>query len=173
MDETSSPPGSVLRWYAGGAFAAVAIGYVAARLNLLGIAPLGLLSTFVGCILGAVLGGLAVVCNVGCRTRLVFGTLVLAVITVLAEHAWLYRDFCRQWHEARATSAEVALFRPETPWSPVEYFARELTATSAAFWLFDAALIIATAIATGIIVHRYSMETRGASSAAKSLTPDP
>ena len=162
-------------WYAGGFIAALAIGYVAARLNLSGIAPVGLLSIAVGCVLGAVLGGLAAFCNVDCRTRLVLGTLVLAVVTVLAEHAWLYRDFRRQWHEARTKSAEVALFRPETPWSPVEYFARELTATSAALWLLDAALIIATAVATGIIVQRYSMETRRASSAAKSppLTPDP
>jgi hypothetical protein len=164
---------SVLSWYAAGALAAVVIGFVAARFHLWGLAPVGLLSIVVGCVLGASLGWLATFHGVTCRIRLVVGTIALGVVTALSEHAWLYHDFRRQWHEARAKSAEVALFRPETPWSPVEFFARELTPANAALWLLDAALIVAAAIFASIIVQRYSMENRAANSDANPLNFEP
>jgi hypothetical protein len=104
---------------------------------------------------------------VTCRTRLVLGTVALALVTVLAEHAWLYRDFRRQWHEARSRSAEVALFRPEAPWSPAEYFAREASAGRIALWVVDATLIIVVAIGCGLVAQRYVARTRVASDAAK------
>jgi hypothetical protein len=80
------------------------------------------------------------------RWHLITGTLFLALVTALAQHAWLYVDFRRQWQEARAKSPEVAMFRPETPWSPSQYFARELTIESMALWTLDAALNAASAI---------------------------
>jgi len=77
---------------------------------------------------------------------------LLAIVTVLAQHAWLYHSFRQQWHEARAKSPEVALFRAEAPWSPREYFARELTPYRAALWCLDAALITVTAaVATSFL----------------------
>jgi hypothetical protein len=157
-----------------GAVAAVVIGYFAARLNLWGIAPVGLLSTAVGCLLGFTLAGLAAVNDITCRTRLILGTFVLALVTVLAEHAWLYRDFRRQWHEARANSAEVALFRPEEPWPPAEYFAREASDGRWAFWILDAGFLILAASATMIVISRQMTKQRVTSDAAKSvdLTPD-
>jgi hypothetical protein len=179
--EDSRPRSSLLTWYAAGALAAVASGFVAARLNLWGLAPVGLLPVAVGCLLGAILGWLAAFAGVKCRVRLILGTIVLAAVTVLSEHAWLYLDFRRQWHEARATSAEVALFRPETPWSPGEYFTREASAGRWALWLTDAAIITAAAVVTNLIVLRRATKTRVAtrlsspksSDAAKPSVPTP
>ncbi len=166
----------MLFWYAAGLVAAIAIAWLAALLHLSGNAPVGLLSLGVGIALGAALSALAASGHrlqggrLAGRRRLVAGTLILALLTVLAQHAWLYHDFRRQWHEARAESPEVALFRPETPWSPREYFARELTPQRAALWFVDAALITAAAVGTALFLRRFSAnhnETRVASDAAK------
>jgi hypothetical protein len=150
----------ILLWYAGGAVSAVAIGFVAARLNLWGVAPIGLLSIGIGILLGLILGGLAALRDVTGRMWLVLGTVTLAILTVLAEHAWLYHDFRRQWHEARVESAEVALFRPETPWSPTEYFGREASAARLVLWACDAALIAAAAAVTVVVISRQNCDTR-------------
>jgi hypothetical protein len=172
--QDSRPPASLFSWYAAGTLAAVAIGFVAARLNIWRIAPVGLLPGAVGCLLGAILGWLAVWNSVKCRVRLVLGTIALAVSTALAEHAWLYLDFRRQWYEARANSAEIAMFRPETPWSAAEYFAREATHGRWALWLSDAAIVTAAAVVMALVVSLHTTKPRVASDAAKSggLTPD-
>jgi hypothetical protein len=150
----------MLLWYAAGLIAAVAIAWLAAVLHLSGHAPIGILSLGTGIVLGMVLSAIAAARHrpqggraVG-RRRLVVGTAILALVTVVAEHAWLYRDFRRQWHEARATSAEVAMFRPEEPWSVGEYFRRELTPRRAALWCLDAALITAAAVGTVLAFDR-------------------
>jgi hypothetical protein len=145
----------------------VVVGFVAARLNLWGFAPVGLLSIGIGMLLGAILGGLAGFCDVTDRRQLVLGTLALAICTVLAEHAWLYHDFCRQWHEARANSAEVALFRPESPWSPSEYFAREASAGRLVLWAWDAALIVAASLGAAVVMNRQYRNSRVVSDTAK------
>jgi hypothetical protein len=134
--------------------AAVAIGFVAARLNLWGIAPIGLLSIGVGILLGITLGGLAALRDDTGRRRLVLGTVAWAIFTVLAEHGWLYHDFRRQWHEARVKSVEVALFRPAMPWSPTEYFGREASAGRLVLWACEAALLAAAAAVTVVLMNR-------------------
>jgi len=48
----------------------------------------------------------------------------------------------------------VAMFRPEAPWSPQEYFMRELTPQRAALWGLDAALIASAAVGTVLILDR-------------------
>jgi hypothetical protein len=147
---------SVLRWYAGGAVTAVAMAFVAARLNLWGIAPVGLLPIGVGILFGTILCALAAQLHVTGGMRLLLGTIALAIFVVLAEHAWLYHDFRRQWHEAREESAEVAMFRPETPWTPAEYFGREASAHRLVLWVCDAALIVAAATVTVVFMGRQS-----------------
>jgi hypothetical protein len=143
----------MLLWYAAGLFVAVAIAWLAAGLQLTGNAPIGLLSLTVGIALGIV--QMAVAAKVRfTRRRLIVGTIILAFVTVLAQHAWLYYHFRRQWHDARARSPEVALFRPESPPSPGEYFARELTPGRAALWCLDAALITAASTGTVLILAR-------------------
>jgi hypothetical protein len=144
----------MLIWYAAGLIAAVTIAWLAATLQLSGHAPVGLLPAGVGVALGAVLSAIAASQRLAGRRRLVVGTVILALMTVLAEHAWLYRDFRRQWREARATSAEAALFRPEAPWTPREYFAHELTPQRAALWCTDAALITVAAVGTVLVLSR-------------------
>ena len=141
-------------WYTAGFLAAVAVAWLAAIIHVSGHAPIGLLSLGVGIALGAILTGIAASQRLAGGRRLVAGTVILALVAVLAEHAWLYRDFRRQWHEARARSPEAALFRPETPWSPREYFAHELTPQRAALWWIDAALITAAAAGTVAVMRR-------------------
>jgi hypothetical protein len=101
-----------------------------------------------------------------CRKRLVLGTLIVAIVAIQAEHAWLYYGFRRQWHAARAKSAEVALFRAEEPWGPTEYFTREIAAGRVTHWIVDAALITGTAIGAAIVTHRAFANSRAVSDAA-------
>jgi hypothetical protein len=127
----------------------------------------------VGIVLGVILGWLALWCRVSCRTRLVSGTVALALVTVLTEHAWLYHDFRRQWQESRARSAEVAMFRPEKPWSPTEYFSREATAGRTALWAVDATLIVVAAVVSAATTTRRLSKSSAASDAAVSSIPTP
>jgi hypothetical protein len=149
-------------WYITGAGAALAIAWLAAVLHASGHAPLGLVSLGVGAALGAALAAIAASGHrlkggrLAGQRKLILNTAFFALLTVLAQHAWLYLDFRRQWHEARAGSPEVALFRPESPWSPAEYLARELTAQQAALWALDAALIVAAAVAVVVMWQRQS-----------------
>jgi hypothetical protein len=150
----------ILIWFAAGVIAAIAVAWLAAIVHVSGHAPVGLLSFGVGITLGATLHTIAASGHrpkggrLAGRRRLVVGTILLALLTVLAQHAWLYRDFRRQWHEARGKSPQVAMFRPETPWSPAEYFAREVTPTRVALWCMDAALILTGAVGTVLLVDR-------------------
>ncbi|MCI0493175.1 MAG: hypothetical protein L0Z07_09590 [Planctomycetes bacterium] len=145
---------SLAPWYVGSMVAAVAIGWLSARLNLAGLAPVGILPLGIGIALGAAISGLAAAMRVTCRARLVVGTLVFSLVTVAAEHTWLYRDFRRQWHAARTNEPQVALFRPEIPWTPSEYMARELSPGTTVLWAADAALIAGAAIGSVLVWQR-------------------
>jgi hypothetical protein len=145
----------MLLWYAAGVIAAIVIAWVGALVHASGYAPIGLISLGVGVALGAAVGILAAVQRVACRKRMIVGTLLVALVAVLAEHAWLYHDFRRQWHEAREKSPQVAMFRAASPWSPREYFERELTPQRATLWIADAVLIATGAVATVLLIqHR-------------------
>jgi hypothetical protein len=161
----------IFLWYTGGLVAAVAVGWVSAMLHVFDLAPVGIVSLGMGAFLGITLGTLAAASHITCYTRLIIGTVVMAIVTVLAEHAWLYCEFRRQWHEARASSAEAAMFRPETPWAPGEYFARELGAGRGPLWILDASLIALAAVAVLLIAPRYVGGMRVANDAAK--LPEP
>jgi hypothetical protein len=115
-------------------------------LNLGRYAPVGILPLAVGASLGAILGGLGAWIRIAGPTRLVIGAVLLALVAVMTEHAWLYRDFRRQWHAARAASPHVAMFRPETPWSPHRYAAEEFSQGRAVLWMVDASLVMAAAV---------------------------
>ena len=132
-------------FFLGGVAVGAAVGWAAANCHLGGWAPVGLVSLAVGVVLGLVIAQLAKKSGVSGR-RLVAGTAIFALIAILAEHAWLYRDFRRQWVEARAGDPQVALFRPERPWSPTEYFRREMSPGRAALWCVDAVLVVASAL---------------------------
>jgi ABC-type uncharacterized transport system permease subunit len=146
----------MLIWYITSAGAALAIAWLAAMLHLSGHAPLGFISLGVGAALGVALSAIAATLRVAGQRQLILSTVLFAIIAVLAQHAWLYLDFRRQWHEARAASPEVAMFRPESPWSPAEYLARELTPGRAGLWALDAAFIVAAAVAVVIMWQRRS-----------------
>jgi hypothetical protein len=149
-----SPFAALSLFVLGGIVAAVALGWVVAKLNVAGFAPVGLLPLAVGIALGSATGRLASATGLINRKRLILATLSFAILAVLAEHAWLYRDFCRQWGEARASQAKVAMFRPETPWSPAEYFAHEASPARVALWCVDGVLVVAGAVGAVIVLSR-------------------
>src|SRR5438045_201190 len=101
----------MLIWYAAGVVAAILVAWIAAVIHASGHAPLGLVSLGIGIAFGLILAALAATQRVAGVRRLILGTILLAILTVLAEHAWLYLDFRRQWQEARAKSPPVALLR--------------------------------------------------------------
>ena len=152
----------MIRWYLGGIAAAIAIAWLAAQVQLSGHAPLGVVSLGVGLALGATLGALGSLADVRCRKRLILGTVLFSILTFSTQHAWMYRDFRRQWHATQTANPQVAIFRPGEPWSPREYFAREATAGRITLWTVDAALIIGTATSMIALWQR-----------RKSLTSDP
>ena len=154
------------RWYLAGIAAGAVIGWVAAMCHLGGWAPIGLVSLGVGLALGYVLSKLAAAVSVCCPKRLAVGAVTFALVAVLVEHTWLYHDFRRQWQEARAVEPQVALFRPAEPWSPAEYLEREMSPGRAALWCVDAALIVAAAVGTVLVLRRHA-----ANSASQATRP--
>jgi exosortase/archaeosortase len=148
------PASHFVLWYVLGALAGIGLGGLAAALNLAGFAPIGILPICVGIALGAVLVGLAAATRINCSRRLIIGAVVLAIVAVLAEHAWLYVQFRREWHRGRAESPQIAMFRPETPWSPAQYFAHQASASGLALWCADAALLTTATAGTVVIGRR-------------------
>jgi hypothetical protein len=147
----------MLIWYGAGAIAAIAIAWIAALVHASGHAPVGLISLVVGIALGATLRKIAGTLRVpDARRHLLIGTILLAIVAVLAEHAWLYLDFRRQWQAAREKSPQVAIFRPESPWSPREFFINEATPQLITVWCIDAAIIIVSAAVTLAVLSRPS-----------------
>jgi hypothetical protein len=142
--------------------AAIAIGWLAARIHASGYAPLGLTSFGVGAFLGIVVGMMASSRKVSNARTIVSGTVLAAVITVVAEHAWLYRDYCRQWQEERTRSVAAATFPDAKPLTISEWFKHEW---SPLLWLTDAALITITAAATAVSASKYRI--------VKPTSPDP
>jgi hypothetical protein len=145
------PLKSLLMWLATGTIAAGIAGWIAAQIHLTGHAPVGLVSAGAGALLGFALAWLAVLAGIRCKRQLAIGTLLLATLAVVAEHAWLYRDFRRQWEEAREKSTTVAMFRSERPPGPDMYFAHEW---NPALWISDGAIIIVAAVGTVILLRR-------------------
>jgi len=138
----------MLIWYVTGTVLAIVFACLAALIHLSGHAPVGIVSFGVGAALGAILSQLAATLQVAGRRGVLFGAVVVSLIAVLAQHAWLYAAFRREWHEGRKTSAHVAMFRDESPWSPRVYFSREATPQRIALWCVDAALIVSSACGT-------------------------
>jgi hypothetical protein len=139
-----------------GVLAAVVAGWIAARLNVAGIAPVGLLPLVIGVAVGSSVFWLSMTCGISSRARLLVAAGLFGFLTVLAEHAWLYRDFCRQWREARASQPQVAMFRPEVPWSPAEYFEQEATPRRLALWCIDAVVLVSSTVVTVLVWRRRS-----------------
>jgi hypothetical protein len=146
--------------------AAIAVAWFGAVLHSSGRAPLGLISVALGMALGALLVATAATGHharrgwVASRRRLVLGAVALGVITIVAQHAFLYLEFRRQWHEAREESPRAALFRSDefqadAPLSPADYFRREATPRRVAIWCVDATLIILSAAVTTQLLHRH------------------
>ncbi len=162
----------MLIWYASGLVAAISIGWIAAELNGAGWAPVVIFPVGVGAVLGAILSVLAVQQHITCRKQILVGTVLLALVAIFAEHAWLYHDFRQQWRQAFVKDPRVALFRSESPWSPQEYFTHELNAGSAPMWCLDAGLIIVSAVGT-VMVKRRENDKSGVAADVKSLNVEP
>jgi ABC-type uncharacterized transport system permease subunit len=160
-------------WFAAGIAVALAYAWVAAKLHAAFVAPIGSLSIGFGLVLGATLGAFAALLNVRPQRNLIVGAVLLTFVAIIAQHAWLYVEFRREWHKARATSPEIAMFRPESPWSPAEYFGRELKAGRAPVWCTDAVLIAAPAIGIFWMMERRRREVSLAADAKNSVPQPP
>jgi hypothetical protein len=136
------------RFYLLGLIAAIAVAWIGGAIHQSGHAPLGLVSIGVGAALGAILATIAATLRVAGRRSRFIATLVFASVTILAQHAWLYASFRREWHEGRENSPRVAMFRDESPWTPWEYMAHEATRKRVTLWCVDAVLIMAIAFGT-------------------------
>jgi ABC-type uncharacterized transport system permease subunit len=143
---------SVLVWCELSALSAIAISWLSAQIHASGHAPVGLTSFFVGALLGIVVGAIAASLKIRSVRTLIIGAIAFALITIVAEHAWLYRDYCRQWEEARTRSVAAATFPNATPPTMAEWFNHEWNLLH---WLTDAALITITAAATSVSASRY------------------
>lgn len=143
-----------LRWYVSGVLLAAAVGWLAAVCHLAGWSPVGLVSLSVGVGLGLGAAKLAAMFGVASRKRLIAGAILFALVAIFAEHAWLYQDFRRQWRETRDANPKVALFRPESPWSPAEYVRHEATGPRVALWCVDAVFIVGGTVGTLMLRRR-------------------
>ncbi len=150
------PPGLFV---VAGVVAAVAIVGLAAVPQMAGWAPFGLIAIAAGVALGVALHRLAVIGRLHERGKLILVAVVLSLVAVAAEHVSLYLGFRQQWHEAREVSSQIALFRPEEPWSPAEYFAKEFSPRSVALWATDATLLTTAAVATVWLLQRRDDES--------------
>ncbi len=102
----------MLIWYGAGAVAAMVIAWLAALVHASGHAPVGLISLVVGAALGAILAKIAASQRIAGRKRLILGTVMLAILAVLAEHAWLYLDFRRQCTRRERSRRRSPCFDP-------------------------------------------------------------
>jgi hypothetical protein len=159
-------------WFAVGFAVALVYAWVAAKLHATLVAPIGSLSIGFGLVLGATLGACAALISVRPQRKILVGAALLTLVAIVAQHAWLYLEFRREWHEARATSPQIAMFRPESPWSPGEYFSRELQAGRASIWCLDAVFIAAPAIGVFWLMERKRANV-GVTADAKTLSPEP
>jgi hypothetical protein len=146
----------MILFYVAGSIAAIAVAWFASLVHASGHAPLGLVSIGVGIALGAVVSVIAASQRVTGRRRLVAGTVVFAIVTIVAEHAWLYLDYRREWYLESAKSPQVAIFQAE-PLSPAKYFTHEWNLENAALWSFDATLIVAGAVGAVIVRQRHPL----------------
>lgn len=147
------------RVYLLGFVAAIAIAWLSAVIHASGRAPLGLTSIAVGAVLGIVIANIAASQRLAGAPRTVLAALLLSIVTILAQHAWLYREYRRQWHDARTSSPHAMLFRSEEfqadkPLSPREYVKHEATSQSIGLWFFDGALICCSATATAYYMSK-------------------
>src|SRR5262249_54916464 len=129
---------TMLIWYGAGAVTAIFVAWVASLIHSSGNAPLGLVSIGVGATLGVFLANLAATLKLTGKNPPFIGAVLPSILCILAEHPWLSLDFRRQWHADQAKTPQVAIFRPDTPWSPAQYFAHELTPRQGALWAVDA-----------------------------------
>ena len=90
----------------------IAIAWLAAQIHASGHAPLGLTSFGVGAFLGAAIGSNCrdAKRSAAHRTLVVWRSRSLHFIAIVAEHAWLYRDYRRQWQEERTQASPPRQF---------------------------------------------------------------
>ena len=142
----------MLIWYGASTVAAIAIAWLASLVHASGSAPVGLTSLAVGIGLGVALSRIAAAAPMRpARRHLIIGAILLAIVTIIAEHTWLYLDFRRQWSKARE-QAQVAIFRPESPWSLREFFANQATSEQITVWCVDAAVILTSTLGTVVFL---------------------
>jgi hypothetical protein len=138
----------------------VAIAWLSAALNSHGISPVGLMSIGLGVVLGVALFQLAQWQGLIKWKMLLWAAVLLTAVNIVAQHAWLYQNFRSGWRSARAANAQVAMFRPEEPWSPREYLQHELQAGSLPYWCLDAIVILISTLLTLRLLNNHNQLVR-------------
>lgn len=159
----------MLIWYGAGLFVSLLVAWLAAVLQASVRIPVGIIPIGIGILLAVSLTSLAMLTNVRQDRSFILGSLVLAAITVLAQHAWLYIDYRRQWHEALAKAPSFSGFPAKVP-TPIEYFSQELTFARGVLWCIDGALIIGFTIGTIWVLER---KRRGLEKPSQRENPNP
>jgi len=163
-----------MSFLASGSAAAASIGLLAATISLTGWAPVGIFSIGVGIAVGVAAMVLAHWFQVACPQRLAAATLGMALVAVGAQHAWLYRDYCQQWHAVREREPMLALFRTESAPMPFgEYLAVEASPGRVAFWFVDLVLVASAATGTVLLGRRLPEKIGVAADAKPSCPPIP
>src|SRR3972149_1080976 len=109
----------MVKWYCYGLATAVLVGLLASLVSSAGWTPVGVYSLGVGLAIGGPVTKLPGVVPVTWTKRLLTGTVLMAICTVIAQHAWLYNDYRRQWHVVQNHEPALAIFRPgSAPLSP-------------------------------------------------------
>jgi hypothetical protein len=165
----NKPPKELSNWVGGGVIAAMGVSVVATIVHVSGHAPLGLVSLVVGVGLGSILVALAKRLHVTANKFEIWLAIAVACLAVVLQHGGIYSDFRRQWRDS-LQRPQVAIFRSQTPPSPIEYFSREATPGHIALWIFDAAIIIVSA---ATIFWRFCRPQHSAIHDSQSEIPQP
>lgn len=160
-----------MSFFVSGLLAAAGVGMLAATISSTGWAPVGIFSLGMGIIVGLAAIALARGFQVTCSKRLAAAALTMSLVAVAAQHLWLYRDYCSQWHAVREREPLLALFRTESaPMSFGEYLAADASPGYVTFWAVNLMLVAAGATGASLL-GRELREKAGVAVDAKSSCP--
>ena len=132
---------------------ALAVSWIAVRLQEQGFAPLGLFSLLVGTVLGLAFAGILHWTHAAHRSSALAATIALGVVTTFAQHVHFYIDYRRAYHAAGSSQPEwtsVLVRNPQMgPPGFSSYLRARASPSNVGIWFVDALL---TWSASGILI---------------------
>lgn len=139
----------IASWFLAGLAVAVAVAWLAVKLQQTGVAPVGLLSLVVGGSLGVAWAALARRTEMGSRPAAMIGGALLAMACVALQHGLLYmahRAERTELHSDPQLGLAAAASALVQPLSPIAYFRSQATTGRALLWSADAVLTVIAAL---------------------------